>query len=87
VKLAVVIVTHDCEAGLTELAAALRGVIDEDDELLLVDNASSDGTAASARALGLPVVEAGSNRGFGAGCRIGADATSAPLLLLSLIHI
>ena len=80
-KLAVVIVTHDCEAGLTELAAALRGVVDEDDELLLVDNASSDGTAASARALGLPVVEAGSNRGFGAGCRIGADATSAPLLL------
>jgi GT2 family glycosyltransferase len=81
VKLAVVIVTHNCEAGLTELAAALRGVVDEDDELLLVDNASSDGTAASARALGLPVVEAGSNRGFGAGCRIGADATSAPLLL------
>lgn len=80
-KLAVVIVTHNCEAGLTELAAALRGVVDEDDELLLVDNASSDGTAASARALGLPVVEAGSNRGFGAGCRIGADATSAPLLL------
>ncbi|MGD0980057.1 MAG: glycosyltransferase family 2 protein [Solirubrobacteraceae bacterium] len=80
-KLAVVIVTHNCEAGLTELAAALRGVVDEDDELLLVDNASSDDTAATARALGLPVVEAGSNRGFGAGCRIGADATSAPLLL------
>jgi N-acetylglucosaminyl-diphospho-decaprenol L-rhamnosyltransferase len=81
VKLAVVVVTYNCEAGLAELAGALRGVLDGDDEVLLVDNASSDGTAASARALGLPIVEAGSNLGFGAACRIGADATSAPLLL------
>lgn len=80
-KLAVIIVTYNCAAGVTELAGALRGVVGENDEVLVVDNASSDGTADSARALGLPVVEAGSNRGFGAACRIGADATSAPLLL------
>ena len=80
-KLAVIIVTYNCVTGLPKLADALRSVVGADDELLLVDNASSDGTPASARALGLPVLEAGSNRGFGAGCRLGAEATSAPLLL------
>jgi GT2 family glycosyltransferase len=81
VNVAVVSVAYNCEARLTELAEALSGVVGEGDEVVVVDNASSDGTAQRARALGLDVVETGSNLGYGAGCRAGVRATSAPLLL------
>jgi GT2 family glycosyltransferase len=80
VNVAVISVTYNCAARLAELAQALRGVVGHDDEIVIVDNASTDGTAARARALGLSVVEAGRNLGFAGGCRVGAEATSAPLL-------
>ncbi|MHB8240377.1 MAG: glycosyltransferase family 2 protein [Solirubrobacteraceae bacterium] len=80
---AVVVVTHHSAAHLPALFDALSGQLRERDELIVVDNASSDDTAAVARALGerVKVIETGANLGFAAGCHVGAAASAAPLLL------
>jgi N-acetylglucosaminyl-diphospho-decaprenol L-rhamnosyltransferase len=81
--LAVIVVTHQSAEHLRPLLTALREQLGPDDELVIVDNASSDGTADAARALGGPiqVIETGENLGFAGGCHAGATATRAPLLL------
>jgi GT2 family glycosyltransferase len=81
--MAVVVVTHQSAEYLPALVAALSGQLRDEDELVVVDNASSDGTAERARSLGerVTVLESGGNLGFAGGCHVGADATSAPLLL------
>jgi N-acetylglucosaminyl-diphospho-decaprenol L-rhamnosyltransferase len=81
--LAVVVVTHQSAAHLPALLSALDGQLREDDELAIVDNASSDGTAQTARSLDARacVIETGANLGFAGGCHAGAAATRAPLLL------
>jgi GT2 family glycosyltransferase len=65
--------------GLPPLAAELR----EGDELIVVDNDSSDGTVAAIREMAIEatVIEAGANLGFSAGCNRGAAAASGELLL------
>jgi N-acetylglucosaminyl-diphospho-decaprenol L-rhamnosyltransferase len=79
---AVVVVTHNSEGRLGALADSLSAQLQDRDELVFVDNASSDGTVALARGVGgrARVIEAGVNRGFAAGARLGAQATAAPLL-------
>jgi GT2 family glycosyltransferase len=54
-----------------------------DDELIVVDNDSDDGTADSVRELapGARVIEAGANLGFGAGCNLGAREARGELLV------
>ncbi len=81
--MAVVVVTHRSAEHLPALIAALEGQLRDDDELAIVDNASSDGTAAAARSLSerALVIETGENLGFAGGCHAGARATRAPLLL------
>lgn len=81
--LAVVVVTHDSASHLRALVAALEPQLLDDDELVIVDNASTDGTAALARSFGerVAVLETGGNLGFAGGCHVGVDATRAPLLL------
>jgi len=81
--LAVIVVTHQSAEHLSPLLTALQPQLRESDELVIVDNASSDGTAEIARSLGasIRVVETGANLGFASGCHVGADATRAPLLL------
>jgi hypothetical protein len=81
--LAVVVVTYQSGEHLRPLAEALVPQLGEADELVIVDNASGDGTAELARSLGerVRVVESGANLGFAGGCHLGAEATSAPLLL------
>jgi GT2 family glycosyltransferase len=81
--IAVVVVTHQSADHLPALVAALTAQLREGDELVIVDNASSDGTAQRARSLGerLRVIETGENLGFAAGCHVGASSTRAPLLL------
>ncbi len=81
--LAVVIVTHDSAACLPATLDALVPQLGADDELLIVDNASGDGTPALARAHHPParVLETGANLGFAAGCNAGVAATRAPLVL------
>jgi GT2 family glycosyltransferase len=82
--LAVIVVTHQSAEHLRPLLAALQPQLREADELVIVDNASTDGTADAARSLGAPVrvIETGENLGFAGGCHAGAAATQAPLLLL-----
>ena len=81
--IAVVVVTYDSAEHLRPLFDALAPQLRDEDELVIVDNASSDGTAEVARSLGarVRVIESGRNLGFAGGCHAGADATSAPLLL------
>jgi N-acetylglucosaminyl-diphospho-decaprenol L-rhamnosyltransferase len=81
--LAVVVVTHDSAAHLPELLAALAPQLRADDELAIVDNASTDSTPSVARAHSdrALVLETGANLGFAGGCHAGAAATRAPLLL------
>ena len=79
-SLATVIVAYESSAELPETLAALRAQLQQGDELMVVDNASTDDSAAVARAAGATVIELERNVGFAGGCRAGADATSAALL-------
>ncbi len=81
---AVVVVTHNSAAALAALTTSLIPQLRADDELVIVDNASTDDTVMLARGLGerARVIEAGANPGFAAGCRLGVEATCAPLLFL-----
>ena len=80
---AVVVVTFNNAGQIGATLRALEEQLEEDDELVVVDNASHDGTVAAVRAATrrARVVEQGANRGFAAGCHTGAAASSAPLLL------
>src|SRR4051812_8218504 len=78
--MATIIVAYDSESVLPATLAALQGQMEPGDELVVVDNASRDGSATVARAAGATVIAMGHNAGFAAGCRAGADATRAPLL-------
>lgn len=80
--LAIVVVTHQSVAHLDRLARALLPQLRDDDEVVIIDNASSDGTPAAARALPrVTLMETHANLGFSGGCQVGAEATQAPLLL------
>lgn len=78
-----IVVTHQSAEHLRPVLAALQPQLQKDDELVIVDNASTDDTAEVARSLGaeIRVIETGQNLGFAGGCHAGADATQAPLLL------
>jgi len=82
-SLVVVLVCHDNVNELPRLLAALREQLGPGDELVIVDNASADGTAELARreAVGAVVVDAGANLGFAGGAVEGARVSTAPLLL------
>ena len=81
--LAVVVVTHQSASHLPHLAAALQEQLGSEDELVVVDNASTDGTPDVARSCfdRATVLETGANLGFAGACHVGASATHAPLLL------
>jgi N-acetylglucosaminyl-diphospho-decaprenol L-rhamnosyltransferase len=81
--MAVVVVTYQSADHLAELVHALAPQLREEDELVIVDNASTDGTPQLARSLHarVRVIETGANLGFAGGCHVGVDATRAPLLL------
>jgi GT2 family glycosyltransferase len=82
-NLAVVIVTHDSAAHVAGTLGALGEQLRDGDELVVVDNASGDGTAATVGnvAPNARLIEKSGNLGFGGGCNAGAEKTSAPLLL------
>ena len=81
-RLSVVIVTHDHREAVREALPALAAQLDDGDELIVVDNDSSDGTADAVRELAPDaiVIEAGANLGFAAGCNRGASTASGELL-------
>jgi N-acetylglucosaminyl-diphospho-decaprenol L-rhamnosyltransferase len=82
--LSVVIVAHNSRQPLEATLPALAGELRGGDELIVVDNASADDSAAVARKLapGAEVIETGSNGGFAAGCNRGAEAATGELICL-----
>lgn len=80
---AIIVVTHQSSEHLATLAETISGQLQPGDEMVIVDNASTDDTVLQARALfpAASIIDTGENRGFAAGCHIGVNATDAPLLL------
>jgi GT2 family glycosyltransferase len=82
--LSVVIVTHghadSIAATLEPLVAQLR----DGDELIVVDNASTDDTLGVVRVMApaATAIESGGNLGFAAGCNLGAARATGELLVL-----
>ncbi len=101
-ELAVIIPAYNEEAGIgqtvNELRAAMAG-IPWRAELVVVDDGSSDGTAAVAEGLGVRVIRLPDNEGYGAAIKAGiravpaelfaiidADGTYPPTALAKLLH-
>ncbi len=80
--LSVVIVAHESRAALERTLPALRDELSEGDEVVIVDNASSDGLAeAVAGEPGLRVLVNAENVGFGAAANQGAAEAGGELLV------
>lgn len=78
-----IVVTHDSAAAIRRSLPAIAAELDDGDELLVCDNASTDGTPDLVREL-IPrasVREMGGNLGFGEACNAGAAASGGDLLL------
>ncbi|MEX2421131.1 MAG: glycosyltransferase family 2 protein [Actinomycetota bacterium] len=83
--LAVVVVNHNAGGYLSRcLATVLANTGDAEVEVVVVDNASSDGSASAAREVfgQVQVIETGTNRGFAAGVNVGIGATTAPFVFV-----
>src|SRR5207247_1297369 len=74
---------HDHRDSVRVALPALAAQLHDGDQLIVVDNDSSDGTAGAVREV-VPdafLIDAGANLGFAAGCNRGASAASGELLL------
>jgi N-acetylglucosaminyl-diphospho-decaprenol L-rhamnosyltransferase len=76
----VVVVAYNSRATLRECVAPLAS--EADFTVTVVDNASPDDSGAVVADLPLRLVRAGENRGFAAGCNLGAGGGEAPWILL-----
>src|SRR5438132_8752378 len=74
------IVTYNSALVLPECISGLRRHV-APDQLLVIDNASTDGSAGVARDHGAEVVVNHVNQGFGAGCNLGARLAENDVLL------
>jgi GT2 family glycosyltransferase len=83
-SISVVIVAWNSRDELCRTLPALLPELGDGDELIVVDNASEDGTADAVAALapGARVVQTGRNAGFAAGCNIGAAEAGGELLVI-----
>ncbi len=81
--IAAIVVAHNSADHLPDLIGSLLEQLQPADEIIVVDNLSVDGSAAVARSLSdrVRVIEPGSNGGFAAGCHVGVQHSTAPLLL------
>jgi N-acetylglucosaminyl-diphospho-decaprenol L-rhamnosyltransferase len=77
----VVTVTHNSEPELRRLAASVAGRL-PGARLVVVDNASADGSVAVARDAGATVIEMGDNRGFGVAANAGVATVGEPVTVL-----
>ena len=82
-RLSVVVVTYNCREAVDRSLPPLVEQLVDGDELIVVDNASTDGTAARVRELAAEatIVDPGRNLGFAAGSSLGAERASGDLLL------
>lgn len=82
-RVSVIVVAYQSRAALSQTIPALLPELADRDELVVVDNASTDGTVQLVRELAprAAVVETGRNAGFAAGANAGAHAASGDLLV------
>jgi GT2 family glycosyltransferase len=82
-RLSVVVVTHNSRAAVSGALPALYGQLGAGDELVVVDNASADGTLDAVREIAprATVVQTGCNAGFAAAANAGAGAASGDVLV------
>jgi GT2 family glycosyltransferase len=82
--LSVLIVAWNSREELAHTLPALLPELEEGDELIVVDNDSTDGTADAVASLapGARIVHSGRNAGFAAGCNEGAAQARGDLLVL-----
>jgi N-acetylglucosaminyl-diphospho-decaprenol L-rhamnosyltransferase len=82
-RLSVVVVTYNSSAALSASLPALCAQLVADDELVIVDNASTDDTVAVARRLAphANVIRNGRNVGFASGANLGAQSATGDLLV------
>jgi GT2 family glycosyltransferase len=83
VRISFVIVAYNSADALRDTLPALADQLHDGDELIVVDNASADGSADVAAEV-VPsalVVRNAANAGFAAGCNAGAEAASGELLV------
>ncbi len=82
-ELSIVIVSYNARADLDRcLASLVEHAPSASLEVIVVDNASIDGSAEAARARGAQVIEAGGNLGFGRANNIGIRASRGVNVLL-----
>jgi GT2 family glycosyltransferase len=81
-RVSVLVVTFESAAVLPALLAALARERRDGDELIVVDNGSTDGSAGLARDAGARVIANPDNRGFAAAANQAADAASGDVLVL-----
>lgn len=74
-----VTVTYNSGGVLREVISSAPKTVN----MIVVDNASSDGTVALAKATGANVVVLNKNIGYGSACNVGASAGSAQFLLFT----
>ena len=81
--LSVVVVTYDSADAVSRSLPAIAAELRPGDELIVCDNASTDGTPGAVRELvpAAVILELGENLGFGAACNAGAAASRNELLL------
>jgi N-acetylglucosaminyl-diphospho-decaprenol L-rhamnosyltransferase len=81
-RISAVTVSYNSARDLPDCVRSLRA--EALAEIIVVDNASTDGSVAAARAAdpAVVVVETGANLGFGTGVNRGADRTTADYLLI-----
>jgi GT2 family glycosyltransferase len=82
-RLSVVIVTHNSRAAVASSLPMVCRELWPEDEIVVVDNASSDCTVATVRELApsAVVIESGRNAGFAAGANLGAARAGGDVLV------
>jgi len=82
-NLSIIIVSYNARADLERCLSSLAAApLRSDCEVIVVDNASADGSAEAARLMGVRVIEAGSNVGFARANNIGFRASRSAYVLL-----
>ena len=80
-RMSVIVVAYESAATLPGVLAALERELGDGDEVIVVDNASADGSAAIARSAGATVLASATNDGFPAACNAGARASVGDVLV------